>query len=182
MPRSIHRPDDHYILTPPDLFRWLDAAYHFARNPDGSRFDPAPHPRKPCFDGLTIPWLDRTYLNPPFTGDYGSKTAFIRKAIAESRLGKDIFGIISSTGGHAINLLLAAGAELSPIGRNGRVAWLGVKTNKPMPSPVPTLFFALWGKPRERRPGRPPIGGDRAMTPAERQARRRARLKFCHET
>ena len=109
------------------------------------------------------------------------KTAFIRKAIAESKQGKDIFGIISSHGGQAINLLLTAGAELRPIGGNGRVAWLGVKTRKPMPSPVPTLFFALWGKPRERRPGRPPISRDRAMTPAERQTRRRARLKS-HET
>jgi hypothetical protein len=174
MPRSIHRPDDHYILMPPELYKMLDAAYHFAD------FDPCPYPRPLVFDGLKIPWPDRTFFNPPFTSDYGSKSAFVRKAIAESRLGKNIFGIISSTGGHAINLLLAAGAELSPIGPKGRVAWIGVKTGKPMPSPVPTLFFVLRGKPRDRRPGRPPIG-DRAMTPAERQARRRARLKS-HET
>jgi hypothetical protein len=179
MPRRIHRPDDDYIVMPPDLYRMLNAAYHFAHNPNGTRFDPCPI--HPDFDGLTIPWPDRTFINPPFTSDYGSKTAFIRKAIAESKLGKDIFGIISSHGGQAINLLLSASAELSPIGKNGRVAWLGVKTGKPMPSPVPTLFFALWGAPRERRPGRPPIGRDRAMTPAERQARRRARLKS-HET
>jgi len=159
MPRSIHRPDDHYILMPPELFKMLDATYHFAK------FDPCPYPRPPGFDGLEPPWPDRTMINPPFTGDYGSKTAFIRKAIEENKLGKTIFGIISSTGGHAINMLLDAGAELMPIGPNGRVAWIGVKTGKPMPSPVPTLFFALWGKPRDRRPGRPSIS-DRAMTPA----------------
>ena len=174
MPRRIHRPDDHYLLMPRELYRTLDATYHFAA------FDPCPYPRPPGFDGLTIPWPNRTFINPPFTGDYGSKTAFIRKAIEENKLGKTIFGIISSTGGHVINLLLAAGAELRPIGRNGRVAWIGIKTGKPMPCPVPTLFFILWGKPRDRRPGRPPIG-DRAMTPAERQARRRARIKS-HET
>jgi hypothetical protein len=44
--------------------------------------------------------------------------AFIRNAISENKLGRSTFGIISSTGGHAINLLLAAGAELSPIDPN----------------------------------------------------------------
>lgn len=174
MPRSIHRPHDHYILIPSWLHKYLDTAYHFAK------FDPCPYPRPPDFDGLKIPWPDRTFINPPFTSDYGSKTAFIRKAIEENKLGKTIFGIISSTGGHVINMLLAAGAELMPIGRNGRVSWIGVKTGKPMPSPVPTLFFILRGKARDRRPGRPPIG-HRAMTSAERQARRRALLR-CHET
>jgi hypothetical protein len=174
MPRRIHRPDDDYILMPPELLKYIRATYHIAD------FDPCPYPRPPGFDGLDIPWPDRTFLNPPFTRDYGSKTAFIRKAIEENKRGQNIFGIISSTGGHTINLLLAAGAELTPIGPNGRVRWIGVKTGKPMPSPPPTLFFALWAKPRNRRPGRPPIG-DRAMTPAERQARRRAGIKS-HET
>jgi hypothetical protein len=153
----------------------LDATHHFARTADGKIFDPCPYPRPP-WDGLTIPWPDRTFINPPFTGDYGSKTAFVRKAIAENQLGKTISGVISSHGGNVINLLLAAGAKLMPIGPNGRVAWIGVKTGKPMPSPVPTLFFILWGKPRDRRPGRPSIS-DRAMTSAERQARRRVRLR-----
>lgn len=172
MPRSIHRPDDHYLLMPPKLYLMLDRIYRF------SGFDPCPWPRRD-FDGLTVEWPDRTFINPPFTGDYGSKAGFIHKAIQESRRGKTIFGIISSTGGHAINLLLSAGAELMPVGYRGRVRWIGVNTGKPMPSPVPTLFFVLRGKPRESRPGRPLIG-DRPMTPAERQARRRALLK-CHE-
>jgi hypothetical protein len=173
MPRSIHRPDDLYILTPPNIYAMLDAAFHF------DEFDPCPWPRPPGFDSLLIPWPQCTYLNPPFTGDYGSKTAFIRKAIAENELGKTVVGIISSTGGAAINLLLAAGAELSPIGRKGRVAWIGVHTGKPMRSPVPTLLFVLRGD-RHSRSGRPSIG-DRAMSPAERQRRRRARLRS-HET
>jgi hypothetical protein len=105
----------------------------------------------------------------------GSKTAFIRKAIEENKLGKTIVGIISSDGGAAINLLLSAGAELSPIGRNGRVRWLSIYTGKPMPNPVPTLLFVLRGD-RDPRPGRPRIG-DRAMTAAERQRRRRARRR-----
>jgi hypothetical protein len=150
----------------------LDRIYRF------SGFDPCPWPRRD-FDGLTVEWPDRTFINPPFTGDYGSKAGFIHKAIEESRLGKTIFGIISSTGGHAINLLLAAGAELMPIGHRGRVRWIGVNTGRPMPSPVPTLFFTLRGKPRESRPGRPLVA-DRPMTPAERQARRRA-LQKSHE-
>jgi hypothetical protein len=180
-PRSIQRRGDLYIRMPPDLYRMLDAAHHFARNEDGTPFDPCPpNPRPPGFDGLKVEWPDGTFFNPPFTGDQGSKTAFIRKAIAESRLGKNIYGIISSEGGHVINLLLAAHAEMTPIGKNGRVAWIGVETGLPMPSPVPTLFLILRGRPRERRPGRPPLG-DRAMTSAERQARRRARLKS-HET
>src|SRR5580704_13876115 len=147
MPRRIHRPDDDYIIMPPELHRLLKAVYHFAD------FDPCP--LNPTIDGLTVDWPDGTFFNPPFTGDYGSKTAFIRKAIEESRKGKTIFGIISSTGGHSINLLLNAGAKLAPIGRNGRVAWIGRFTGKPMKSPVPTLFFILDGKSGKRRPGRP---------------------------
>lgn len=173
MPRSIHRPDDHYLLMPRELYKMLDAIYHFAN------FDPCPYPRPLGFDGLIVEWPDRTFINPPFTGDYGSKTAFIRKAIEEARKGKTIFGIISSNGGHAINLLLAAGAEMMPIGHRGRVRWIGINTGKPMKSPVPTLFFILHGKARESRPGRPLIA-DRPMTPAERQARRRA-LQKSHE-
>jgi hypothetical protein len=112
MPRSIHRPDDHYIVMPPDLYRMLDAAYHFARNPNGTPFDPCP--LHPDFDGLKIPWPDRTCINPPFTSDYGSKTAFIRKAIAESKQGKDIFGVISSLGQNSARLAGASFTRLTP--------------------------------------------------------------------
>jgi hypothetical protein len=79
MPRSIHRPDDHYILMPPELYKMLDAAYHFAD------FDPCPYARPSGFDGLQIPWPDRTFFNPPFTSDYGSKSAFVRHCGKQAR-------------------------------------------------------------------------------------------------
>jgi hypothetical protein len=174
MPPRILPLDDDYILMPPELHRLLKAVYHF------SDLDPCPWPRPPGFDGLLIEWLDRTFINPPFTRKWGRKTAFIRKAIEESQTGKVIFGIISSTGGHAINLLLNADAKLARIGHKGRVAWIGISTGKPTKGPSPTLFFILDGKSAERHPGRP-LFGDRPMTPAERQARRRALAKLARD-
>jgi hypothetical protein len=160
---------DDYILIPPRLYALLCAIFRFAD------FDPCPYPRPSWFDGLTLCWPDRTFINPPFTRKYGMKTAFIRKAIAENAKGKTIFGIISTQGGHPINLLLEAGAELYPVGENGRVAWIGINTGQPMPGPVPTVFFIL-NAPRAPQKGRPKVW-HRPMTPAERQARRRALLK-----
>ena len=67
----------HYWLTPPDLYAKLDAEFHFD-------MDPCPFPRPKGFDGLTVPWGQSNYVNPPFNGP----TKWVRKAIAEFDQGK----------------------------------------------------------------------------------------------
>lgn len=53
----------HYWLTPPDLYRRLDAEFHFD-------FDPCPFPLPAGFDGLTCEWGASNYVNPPFGLDH----------------------------------------------------------------------------------------------------------------
>lgn len=77
----------HYWLTPPDLLRELSAKY------GPFDFDPCPYPLPPGFDGLTCEWGFRNYVNPPFgsvmhQGRKKGPTAWVRKAIEESRKGK----------------------------------------------------------------------------------------------
>lgn len=76
----------HYWLTPPALYKALDDEFHFD-------FDPCPFPLPEGFDGLTCEWGHRSYVNPPFgsimhEGKKKGPTAWVRKAIEESRKGK----------------------------------------------------------------------------------------------
>lgn len=68
-------------LTPRIFYDQLNARFHF------DDFDPCP---PDCdldvFDGLKVPWADRTFCNPPYSRQ--TKEAFIRKAYAQSQLGK----------------------------------------------------------------------------------------------
>lgn len=78
----------HYWLTPPDVYRALDAEFHFD-------FDPCPHPLPPGFDGLTCEWGRSNYVNPPFgsilqEGRKKGPTAWARKAMAEHAKGKTV--------------------------------------------------------------------------------------------
>lgn len=49
-------------------------------------YDPCPFDPNPKFDGLSIDWLDKTYVNPP----YSKVEPWIDKAIIENRKGKTI--------------------------------------------------------------------------------------------
>ena len=73
----------HYWLTPPDLYASLHAEFNFT-------FDPCPYPLPAGFDGLTMPWGQSSYVNPPFgsiihEGKKKGPTAWARKAIAENQ-------------------------------------------------------------------------------------------------
>ena len=50
-----------YWLTPPDMMTDLNVEFNFD-------FDPCPHPKPEGFDGLTVEWGRRNWVNPPFTG------------------------------------------------------------------------------------------------------------------
>lgn len=67
---------DHWA-TPKDFYQNLDDEFDFD-------FDPCP--LHADFDGLTIAWGKRNFVNPPYTRQI--KEAFVKKAIAEAQLGK----------------------------------------------------------------------------------------------
>jgi len=110
----------HYWLTPPDLYATLHAEFDFT-------FDPCPYPKPEAFDGLTCEWGASNYVNPPFgsiihEGKKKGPTAWARKAIEESRKGKDVVLVYPID--KWILMLLEAGAEV----RNLRdVRWLATE-------------------------------------------------------
>ena len=110
----------HYWLTPPDLYATLHAEFNFD-------FDPCPFPLPAGFDGLTCEWGASSYVNPPFgsiihQGKKKGPTAWARKAIEESRKGKDV--VLVYPVDKWILMLLEAGAEV----RNLRdVRWMATE-------------------------------------------------------
>jgi len=88
-------------------------------------------------------------VNPPFHQHDGvdgqGPTAFIRRAIAERKLGKTSVLLLPVQS--YVNLLVEAGAELRSL---GRVRWREAITGKPMTGPSPICCFILRGKPRSR--------------------------------
>ena len=73
-----------YWRTPPDLYAYLNAIYHFD-------YDPFPYPRPLNFDGLAVPWGRMNFVNPPFSREdelHGRRLSdIICKAISEQLLG-----------------------------------------------------------------------------------------------
>jgi hypothetical protein len=129
---------DKYWRTPPELYARLDSEFHFD-------FDPCPCPRPNGYNSLVLPWGGRNYVNPPFHRDDGvsgnGPTAFVRKAIAEARLGK--LSVLTLPAQNYITLLLEAGAELSSL---GRVRWIHAETGQPCKSPSPIIQAVLRGQ------------------------------------
>ena len=63
--------------TPDDFYDTLNREFNF-------QFDPCP--LNPTFDGLSVDWKKRNYVNPPYS--LKLKEAFVEKAVAESKKGK----------------------------------------------------------------------------------------------
>jgi len=88
----------HYWLTPSDVYQKLNQEFNFD-------FDPCPYPLPNGFDGLTTEWGKSNYVNPPFgsipqdrtiklpstlSAKKKGMTAWVRKAIAENKKGKQV--------------------------------------------------------------------------------------------
>lgn len=115
MPYEGSKGGRHYWLTPPDLMQSLTQEFAFD-------FDPCPFPRPDGFDGLTVPWGQSNYVNPPFKGP----TAWVRKALAEYGEGKKVVFVFPVD--KWVLMLLAAGAEVRNL---GDVKWCATEDGKP---------------------------------------------------
>ncbi len=114
----------HYWLTPPAMYAQLDAEFSFS-------FDPCPYPLPEGFDGLTQPWGQSNYVNPPFgsvvhEGKKKGPTAWVRKAIAECKQGKRVVLVYPID--KWVLMLLQAGAQVRNL---GDVRWLSTEDRQP---------------------------------------------------
>lgn len=115
----------HYWLTPPELYRALDAEFSFD-------FDPCPHPLPTGFDGLTCEWGKSNYVNPPFgsiihEGRKKGPTAWVRKAIEENAKGKRVV-MVYPLDKWVLMMLTAVGSTVRNL---GDVRWVSVEDGKP---------------------------------------------------
>lgn len=114
----------HYWLTPPDLMEKLQLEFDFD-------FDACPYPKADGFDGLSIDWGKCTWVNPPFgsiiqDGKKKGPTAWVHKAIAESRKGKDV--VLTLPTDKWLHYLMAEGAEFRSL---GDVRWCAIEDGSP---------------------------------------------------
>jgi hypothetical protein len=136
-PKRIKR-SGRYWLTPPDLYRKLEAEFPFD-------CDPCPYPLPQGHNALTMEWGICNYVNPPFRKDdvIGGKgpTAFVRKAIAEQAKGKT--SVIVLPVFDYVTRLLEAGAEIRPL---GRVPFRDTDSDRIANHPANIACFILRGK------------------------------------
>ena len=128
--------DSRYWLIPKEIYEPLNNEFHFD-------FDPCPYPYEK--DGIDLDWGQTNWVNPPFRkadamNGHGP-TAFVRKAIEESRKGKTSVLILPAN--NYVNMLVGAGAELRPM---GRVRWIDALTDKPYRVPSYNVLFVLKGR------------------------------------
>jgi hypothetical protein len=65
--------------TPEDFYKTLDREFCF-------EFDPCPINHDMSWDGLSIEWKERNFINPPY--ERKAKESFVKKAIEEMSKGK----------------------------------------------------------------------------------------------
>ena len=116
----------HYWITPPELYRQLDAEFHFD-------FAPCPSPLPDGFDGLSCEWGTSNYVNPPFgsiihQGRKKGPTAWVRKALEQWRKVKRIV-LVYPIDKWVLMLLKAILGEHAQVRNLGDVRWLAIEDN-----------------------------------------------------
>lgn len=134
----------HYWLTPPALMEKLQAEFNFDH-------DACPFPKPEDYDGFQSEWGFATYVNPPFgsilvNGKKKGPTAWVRKAIAEHRKGKDVVLVFPTD--KWIHYLIAEGAELRSY---GDVRWHSTEDNEPGPG-IGRFLMAFILKAKQKEP------------------------------
>lgn len=105
-------------LTPESFYKKQDERFGF------SNFDPCP---ADCdlskFNGLSVDWADRTFFNPPY--DLATKTAFVRKALEQSKRCSLIVGLLpASTGGSLFHEIIQPNFDVEFL--QGRLPFEGI--------------------------------------------------------
>jgi phage N-6-adenine-methyltransferase len=116
--RNLVHKDD--WATPDYIYGPLDREFNFD-------FDPCPFKHTLAeWDGLEIEWGERNFVNPPYSRKL--KTAFVKKAIEESRKGKLCVMLlpVSTSSGLFHDYILPNKTDIRFI--RGRVKFKGVNT------------------------------------------------------
>ena len=133
----------HYWLTPPELYKEMDAEFNFD-------FDPCPFPKPDDFNGLTEEWGKSNYVNPPFgsvwvDGKKKGVTAWVRKAIEENKKGKTVVLVFPID--KWVHMMLEAGAEIRNL---HDIKWIATEDGTQGKGTGRWIAqFILWGKARE---------------------------------
>jgi len=103
--------------TPDYVYRALDEEFSF-------NFDPCP--LHSTFDGLSIEWKERNYINPPYS--LKLKVAFVKKAIEESKKGKLCVMLIPVSTSTKLfhNFIFTNATEIRFV--NGRIKFEGINS------------------------------------------------------
>ncbi len=109
--------------TPKDVYDALNLEFNFD-------FDPCP--LKPNFDGLSVNWGERNFINPPYSRKY--QKLWIKKAYEESKKGKLCVLLIPSRTDTKVWHEYCMKGEIRFI--KGRLKFGNAKSGAPFPSAI----------------------------------------------